>query len=351
MDPRDIRIAKSCAKMPKPCCPPFSITQKVLHRLAEISERLDCWNDVAPSPHLRRAQRARSIQASLAIENNSLTLEQVTAVLDGRRVLAPPREVQEVRNAFAAYERLPHWRPDALKDVLEAHAILMSGLVDAPGRWRSGGVGIYRGRRLIHMAPPASRVPKLMADLVRWLARTDIHPLVASCVFHYEFEFIHPFADGNGRMGRLWQTLILSRWQPAFAWLPVETVIRDRQRDYYAALAASDRASDSTVFVEFMLDALATSLAEAATDQVTDQATVQAELSPIAQIAAAMGRGEALTASELMQRIGLRQRAHFRQNYLVPAMEAGILEMTQPEVPRSPNQRYRRTARRLPRRS
>lgn len=350
--------------MPKPYSPPFSITPTVLNHVAQIGERLGRWTaraEAVPSPHLRRAQRVRTIQASLAIENNSLTLEQVTAVLDGRRVLAPPRDVHEVRNAFAAYERLPHWRPDALRNVLEAHAILMAGLVDTPGRWRTGGVGIYRGKRLVHMAPPASRVPKLMTDLVRWLARTDTHPLVASCVFHYEFEFIHPFADGNGRMGRLWQTLILSRWQPALAWLPVETVIRERQRDYYAALAASDRASNSTVFVEFMLDALTMALAEAttdqATDQVTDQATDQAAVqvddrsgaaAPIARVAAAMRRGEILTASELMQRLGLRHRPNFRSGYLVPALDAGIVEMTLPDAPRSPDQKYRRTSKRSP---
>ena len=263
--------------------------------------------------------------------------------------------MHEVRNAFAAYERLPHWRPDALQDVLEAQAMLMAGLVEAPGRWRSGGVGIYRGKRLVHMAPPASRVPKLMTDLVRWLARTDTHPLVASCVFHYEFEFIHPFADGNGRMGRLWQTLILARWQPALAWLPVETVIRERQREYYAALAASDKAGDSTVFVEFMLDALSSALLEATTDQaadqVTDQAAVQAAAapSPVARVAAAMRRGETLTAAELMQRLGLSHRANFRAGYLAPALEAGVIEMTRPDVPRSPAQRYRRTTKPGPR--
>lgn len=251
--------------MPKPYSPPYTITPKILNRVGEISELLGGWNarSGAVSPHLRRAQRVRTIQASLAIENNSLTVDQVTAVIAGKRILAPPRDVQEVRNAFAAYEAMPGWRLGSTADLRRAHALLMDGLLDTPGRWRSGGVGIYRGKRLIHMAPPADRVPKLMADLLRWIARTDAHPLVASCVFHYEFEFIHPFADGNGRMGRLWQTLILSRWQPPLAWLPVETVIRDRQRDYYAALAQSDRTSEATPFVEFMLDALTEALREA----------------------------------------------------------------------------------------
>ncbi len=327
--------------------PPFTIPPTVLNAVSEISELLGRWNarsEAAPSPRLRRQQRIRSIQASLAIENNSLSIEQVTAVLDGKTVLAPPREVQEVRNAFAAYERLPAWHPSRAEDLLEAHRLLMAGLLDAPGQWRSGGVGIYRGGQLVHMAPPASRVPVVMADLLDWIGRTDTHPLVASCVFHYEFEFIHPFADGNGRLGRLWQTLILSRWQPVLAWLPVESVIRERQSDYYAALAAADRASESTPFVEFMLQALAAALREAiATDQVSDQVSDQVAPS-VERLLGVIGPGESLKAAELMTRLGLRHRPSFRHHYLLPALAAGLLEMTDPASPRSPVQRYRRVS-------
>lgn len=328
--------------------PPFNITPTVLNSVSEISELLGRWNarsEAAPSPRLRRQQRIRSIQASLAIENNSLSIEQVTAVLDGKTVLAPPREVQEVRNAFAAYERLPAWHPARAEDLLEAHSLLMAGLLDAPGQWRSGGVGIYRGGQLVHMAPPASRVPVVMVDLLDWLGRTDTHPLVASCVFHYEFEFIHPFADGNGRLGRLWQTLILSRWQPVLAWLPVESVIRERQADYYAALAAADRASEATPFVEFMLQALAAALREAiATDQVSDQVSDQVGAS-VERLIAVIRPGESLKAAELMTRLGLRHRPSFRELYLLPALAAGLLEMTDPGSPRSPVQKYRRVSR------
>lgn len=348
--------------MGKPYEPPFTITPAVLNRVAEISELLGRWNatassGVAPSPRLRREQRIRSIQASLAIENNSLSVEQVTAVLDGKHVLAPPREVQEVRNAFVAYERLPEWRADSADDLLQAHALLMSGLLDTPGQWRSGGVGIYRGERLVHMAPPAARVATGVSDLLAWLGRTDTHPLVASCVFHYEFEFIHPFADGNGRMGRLWQTLVLSHWQSALAWLPVETVIRERQDEYYAALAASDRASDATAFVEFMLGALATALQQAVqreantgrdTDQVSDQVSDQVD-EAVARLLEVLGAGETLKAAELMQRLGLRHRPTFRAHYLNPALAAGWIEMTDPNAPRSPMQKYRRTQKRTPR--
>ena len=331
--------------------PPFTITPAMLHAVGEISELLGHWNarsQAAPSPLLRRDQRIRSVQATLAIENNSLSVEQVTAVLEGRHVLAPPREVQEVRNAFAAYERIGGWQPDSAEHLLEAHALLMSGLLDAPGQWRSGGVGIYRGDRLVHMAPPAARVPDVMAKLLGWLRGTDVHPLVASCVFHYEFEFIHPFADGNGRIGRLWQSLILSRWQPALAWLPVETVIREQQGEYYAALAASDLASDATAFTEFMLGALRTALSEAisnefagVTDQVSDQVSDQAG-EATARLLAVFAAGETLTATELMLRLGLAHRPSFRNRYLNPALAAGWIEMTNPDSPRSPTQKYRR---------
>ncbi len=233
--------------------PPYTITPRILQQVADIVELLTRWEVAdgnAMSPQLRRNHRIRTIQASLAIENNSLSVEQVTAVLEGKRVLGLPREIQEVRNAFAAYEQLPHWQAHITADLLAAHALLMAGLVDDAGCFRYGGVGIYNQQQLVHMAPPASRVDALMADLLAWLASAVVHPLIASCVFHYEFEFIHPFADGNGRMGRLWQTLILSQWQPVLAYLPVESVIRLRQAAYYQALA------DSTPFIEFMLQAL-----------------------------------------------------------------------------------------------
>lgn len=191
--------------------PPFTITPAVVNLVAEIGEIIGRYTVLAEqnlTPRLRRENRIRTIQASLAIENNTLTLEQVTAVIEGKRVLGHPREIQEVRNAFATYEAMEVWDAGAEDDLLAAHEMLMRGLVDETGRYRSGGVGIFRGEQLVHMAPPADRVPRLMADLLDWLKNTNEHPLVASCVFHYEFEFIHPFADGNGRMGRLWQTLI-----------------------------------------------------------------------------------------------------------------------------------------------
>ncbi len=323
--------------------PPYFLSPAILQLVGDISEwigRYSVTSGVSMTPQLRRGNRLRSIQASLAIENNSLTLEQVTAVIDGKRVLGLPREIQEVRNAFAAYESLERWHPTSTKDLLEAHGILMHGLVDRPGAYRTGGVGIFRGTEMIHMAPPAGRVSALMHDLLGWLKKTDVHPLVASCVFHYEFEFIHPFPDGNGRLGRLWQTLILSRWKPILAYLPVETVIRDRQAEYYRTLAQADDRANATPFIEFMLQALNAAIKESvSSDQVSDQATDQ-----VKRLLDALRSGDA-AAADLMAQLSLSHRPTFRKNYLEPALAAGLIERTQPDSPRSPTQRYRLTAR------
>jgi len=246
--------------------PPFQLTHVMLSRVAEIAELVATWNAANPAallPQLRRGNRIRSIQASLAIEQNTLSVEQVTAVLAGKPVLGTPREIQEVLNAFAAYEAMADWQPTRLDDLLDAHERLMRGLVEDSGRLRTGGVGIYQGQQVVHMAPPASRVPALMQGLLDWLANTAAHPLIASCAFHYELEFIHPFSDGNGRIGRLWQTLILSRWQPVLAFLPVESVIKRRQADYYRMLGESDQAGDCGGFIAFLLDAIFEALKQA----------------------------------------------------------------------------------------
>jgi Fic family protein len=236
--------------------PPHTITPAILNRVAAVSEavgRLTVLTDQARALRLRRINRIRTIQGSLAIEGNSLSEAQITAILEGKRVIAPPREVQEVKNALAAYDLFDTWKPSSEKDLLEAHRILMSGLIDEAGLYRHGGVGVMAGSQVIHMAPPADRVPQLMADLFGWLAATDAHPLIASAVFHYEFEFIHPFADGNGRMGRLWQSLILAHWNPLFADIPVESLIFEHLAEYYQSLQESTRQVDSAPFIAFML--------------------------------------------------------------------------------------------------
>jgi Fic family protein len=321
--------------------PPYIRTPAIIELVAEIAEMIGRYTVLAEqnlTPQLRRANRIRTIQASLAIENNTLNLEQVTAVIEGRHVLGHPREIQEVRNAFATYEAMETWDHRSEQDLLTAHGVLMLGLIDNPGRYRSSGVGIFQGEHLVHMAPPASRVPTLMGDLFAWLAATNEHPLVASCVFHYEFEFIHPFADGNGRMGRLWQTLILRNWKPLLAYLPVETVIHAHQDAYYRVLAIADQQADATPFIEFMLKALRDAMSEAvATDQVSEQASDQ--------VAALIGliASKELGSNDLMRALGLSHRPTFRSNYLNPALQNAWIERTQPDAPRSPTQRYRLT--------
>ncbi len=236
--------------------PPFTLTSDIVTLVADIAEqigRLSAQPDAGMDLRLRRINRIRTVTGSLAIEGNTLTEEQITAILEGKTVLAPPRELQEARNALAVYERLSEWNAHDEDDLLAAHRQLMHALLDHPGTYRGGGVGVMAGGRVLHMAPPANRVPKLMGQLFNWLGSTHEHPLIASAVFHYEFEFIHPFADGNGRMGRLWQTLLLSRWQSAFAWLPVESLVHQQQEAYYQALNASTQASDSAHFIRFIL--------------------------------------------------------------------------------------------------
>ena len=195
--------------------PPFIVSDEIMSLVAEIAEiigHLSATTEQLPMPLLRKKNRIKTIQSSLAIENNSLSIEQVTAILEGKRVLGPPNEIQEVKNAIDAYELLLELNPYKGKDLLKAHRLMMNDLVKENGRYRAGGVGVFDGKRCIHLAPPAQRVPLLMADLLSWVKSTKVHPLISSCVFHYEFEFIHPFADGNGRMGRMWQTLLLMQY-------------------------------------------------------------------------------------------------------------------------------------------
>jgi Fic family protein len=327
--------------MPDSYEPPYTITATVLSLVAEIAAevaRLGVLAGPGNQPKLRRENRIRSIHASLAIENNTLSLDQVTAVIAGKKVLGPPREIQEVRNAFAAYDALPSWSPSTAKDLLAAHRLMLHGLADDAGKFRTRAVGIAQGECIVHLAPPADRVPGLMKSLLGWLKRTDAHPLVAGCVFHYELEFIHPFSDGNGRIGRLWQTLVLSQWNPLFAFLPVETVIRELQADYYRVLAACDKAGNSTAFVEFLLAALLASLRETAgTDQVGDQVSDQ-----VAALLRVLGK-QPLSAMESMKRLKLSHRPTFRANYLHPALAAGLIEYTIPDKPQSRLQKYRLT--------
>nr|WP_223281685.1 Fic family protein [Xenorhabdus griffiniae] len=295
--------------------PPYTITPDILNRVVEIGELLGRWSMQAEtsSPVLRKENRIRTIQASLAIEHNSLSTEQVTAIINGKRVLAPARDIQEVRNAILTYEKLPDWHSSRMTDLLAAHRLLMTGLVDCPGQLRGGDVGIYQEKQLIHMAPLASQVPRLVGELLTWLQQTAIHPLIASSIFHYEFEFIHPFTDGNGRMGRLWQTLILSEWRPELAWLPVETLIHYQQQDYYQVLRECDRTSDCTLFIDFMLEKLAEALKESLDLQKQNTGVMSVEnpqpLKATAQkILFVIAAHPAITITQLADELGVSRR-------------------------------------------
>ena len=316
--------------------PPCTVTPEILNRVAAISVavgRMSVITDQAKLLRLRRTNRVRTIRGSLAIEGNTLSEEQITAILEGRRVIAPPRQVQEVRNALAAYDRFESWVPRAEGDLLEAHRILMSGLIDDAGRYRRSGVGVMAGERVIHMAPPADRLNHLMSDLFGWLEATDAHPLIASSVFHYEFEFIHPFSDGNGRMGRLWQSLILARWNPLFADIPVESLVHAHQAEYYRALQESTRRADCAPFVAFILRMIQDAVAASA-PQVTPQVTPQ-----VAELLGAL-RGE-MSRDALQGALGLSDRKSFAARYLRKALDDDLIEMTIPGKPNSRLQKYR----------
>jgi Fic family protein len=238
--------------------PPFTVTAKMLHLVSEISEQVGILNarlgEDIPSPMLRKKNQIKTIHSSLAIENNTLSLKQVTDIVDGKRVLGAPDEIQEVKNAVEAYRLITQLDAFKEKDLLKAHGLMMKDLVRNAGHYRYDGVGVFDGNgNCLHMAPPPERVPELMGYLFQWVKTCETHPLIYSCVFHYEFEFIHPFSDGNGRMGRYWQTMLLSRWKGIFAWLPVETIVKERQQEYYDVIAQCDATGDSILFVEFML--------------------------------------------------------------------------------------------------
>jgi Fic family protein len=328
--------------------PPFHMTDKITFLVAEICEqvgRITVLQGGSVNPHLRRENRIRTIHSSLAIEHNSLTLEQVTAILNGKRILGNPNEIREVQNAYTAYELMLELDPSSVKDLLRAHKLMMNGLIKDNGSFRSKGVGVFNGNIVVHMAPPAEFVPEHIHNLFVWYKQSGLHPLIKSTVFHYEFEFIHPFSDGNGRVGRMWHSLLLGHWKELFFWLPIEELIQSRQKEYYDALGVADAQADSSVFLELMLEIIRDSLKEVTivgnkTDQDADQDADQ-DVSSTDRLLQVLGE-ETLSAVELMNRLGLSHRATFRKNYLNPALEQKLVERTIPDKPNSRYQKYRR---------
>lgn len=245
--------------------PPYEITTSILKLITSISEKIGQVNAVylvKQSPQLRKQNRIKTIHSSLQIEGNTLTEEQITAIIENKRVLAPQKDIAEVLNALKVYDKLRAFKPHSEKSFLEAHQILMNGLVENSGSYRKNSVGIVKGSKLAHLAPPAENLSFLMKDLFNYVKNKEELTLIKACVFHYEMEFIHPFLDGNGRMGRLWQTVILMNEYPVFEFLPIETIISATQENYYKALSISDKQGKLTVFIEYMLEVIDKALFE-----------------------------------------------------------------------------------------
>lgn len=237
--------------------PPYQTTDDIAVLVAEICEeigRISVLQESHITPHVKKDNIIRTIHSSLAIENNSLSMSQVTAICEGKRVLGNPVEVREVKNACEAYKLLLELNPLDVDSLLKAHSLMMVGLIPENGRFRSQGVGVFNGEKIIHMAPPAALVPSQVYNLISWYKESNLHPLIKSSVFHYEFEFIHPFADGNGRVGRMWQTLLLGKWNELFYWLPVDDFILARRQEYYSAFNQATNTADSACFVELILE-------------------------------------------------------------------------------------------------
>ena len=312
--------------------PPYEITSKIIELISNISEKIGEISSIQNNSHyiqLRKENRIQTIHSSLAIENNSLSLEQITAIIDGKRVLGNPNEIQEVKNSIQAYDLLLTLNPYNEKDLLKAHKLMMQDLVGNSGKYRTDGVGIFDGEKVVHVAPPAKRIPELMADLFEWLKTSDVHPLIKSCVFHYEFEFIHPFQDGNGRIGRLWQTVILKEWKEVFAWIPVETLIKENQKEYYNTLGVSDKSANSTKFIEFMLSIILTTIEEIiatekkVTVKVTQKVTVNQK-----KIIKAIKENPNITQEKLAEIIGISRKSiianmkHLQENGFIKRIGA-----------------------------
>ncbi len=251
--------------------PPFEINERIMADVIEIAElvgRVSVTDKISMNPTLRRTNRIQTIYSSLAIEQNTLDIEQVTAVLSGKRVIAPPKDIAEVKNAYEIYDNMDKLNPYSIDDLLKTHSVMERGLLNEAGEFRSRPVGVADSEgNILHFGTLPQYVPKLVQELLEWTEKSEIHLLIKSCVFHYEFELIHPFADGNGRMGRLWHTLLLSKWNPIFAWLPIESIIHDNQSEYYNAINVSNNNGNSTVFIEFMLSVIKQALQESINDK------------------------------------------------------------------------------------
>ena len=322
--------------------PPFTITNEILSYVSSISEkigRITAIGNLEARPHLRKNNRIKSIHSSLKIEANSLSLGEVRDVINGKTVLGEQKEIQEVKNAYAAYEKFSEIDPYSIRDLKRFHSIMTKYVVEESGDFRRGEEGVFNGDQCIFMAPPARLVPQLMDSLFNWMkeANNSVHPLILSSIFHYEFVFIHPFPDGNGRMARLWHTAILSKWKPVFEYIPIESQIEKFQDEYYGAIAKCHADGESTFFIEFILSQI---------DKILDDISIQVSESDeyiseaIKKLLEVMEYDIPYTSKILMEKLGLKSKEGFRRNYLRPAIDMNLICMTIPDKPNSRNQRY-----------
>ena len=319
--------------------PPFNITGDMLSLVADIMEilgELKGVSNLEKMPRLRKVNRLKSIHSSLAIENNTLSLSQVTDVIDGKRVLAPYEDILAVKNASFAYKFMDKVDPYSIKDLLKVHFVMMNGLVSEAGRLRTNQVGVFNEKgEVVHLAPSHTFVPTLLDNLFDWVKESETHMLIKSCVFHYEFEFIHPFRDGNGRMGRLWQTILLSSWKEIFQFVPIENIIMKNQEEYYRAITLSTSEGKSNKFILFMLKAIKSALEEIMAQTQTEKKYLPKEVENLLSVMEDYPESSEI----LMQKLGLKSREGFRRNYLNPALKLGVIKRTSEKIT-SKNQKY-----------
>jgi Fic family protein len=334
--------------------PPYTITEKAADFLAKIVEtaaRLEFGTQFKRDIKLHRENRLRTIHSSLAIEGNTLSLNEVTAVIEGKLVAGRQQEVKEVKNAYEAYDKIMTFEPYSVRDFLKAHKLMTGDLVKEAGMFRSGDVGVFDGDVPIHIGARPQFVPQLIADLFDWARTTDLHPVLKSAILHYEIETIHPFADGNGRMGRLWQTLVLAKWNPIFAWIPMESVLNQNRPEYYDALQIGQHNNDAGKFIEFTLFSLLETLDKMYSEslaspqnehQVKHQDEHQVELSDIQNAVLKALEKKPLSRSEIFAAIGLHGDSRAFKRHIELLLQAGLIKMTIPEKPNSRNQKYTR---------
>lgn len=321
--------------------PPFNITNEMLMTTISITEKIgkiEAYESLKRMPVLRRNNKIKSIHSSLVIEANSLSLDEVRDVIAGKTVIGPQKEIQEVKNAYDAYEMINKFDGYSEKDLLKAHGIMTYLIENESGKYRNHAEGVFDGKKVIFIAPPHELVPNLMSDLFYWLKNdNDVPILIKSCIFHYEFVFIHPFGDGNGRTARLWQNVLLTKWNPIFEYIPFESKIQKYQNEYYDSIAMCHKNGNSNAFIEFMLKMIDETLDEVIQGVKRESKNISDQVNKLLEI---MDLDIPISANEIMKRLGIKSKETLRGSYLNPAIENGLIRMTIPDKPNSKNQKY-----------